>query len=152
MDNTELLARLLTSWTIKTMLNKEEGNFVTVDYEDPISEIIYRRTKYFNVKVPAELGFIISICSNGNPGMAIIMYYTMLESVVKKNGLLPRDGYVIKPMDFSISFPESFPDITNETQRQKFEKLWDDQKDENGRNKVDTHEYWAQLFEEDKNE
>jgi len=146
MDNSELLNKLLVIWHLDSTSDKIPL-FVDDNESDVISKIIHYRTKSFNVKIPLELGYIISVCSNGNPGMAIIIYYTLLKSIVNRKGKIPRDGYIITSIDFSMSFPNSFPDMSIPSQCEKFEKLWDEQKDENGHNKVDTIEYWNRLFE-----
>ena len=143
--NIEYLTKLFAIWCTSDY-KKREPMIVTDDETDFISKIIYKRTEMFNIKIPLELAYIISICSGGNPGFAIIIYYTMLKKIVSITGKIPN-GYIIKPMDFSIAFADSFPDITNPDQNDKFQKLWNEQKDEKGRNKVDRIDYWKQLFE-----
>lgn len=146
MSNPELLSKLLMMWHLSET-NNSDDRFITDNEEDPISKIIYHRTKQFNVKLPVELAYIISICSNGNPGRSIIIYYYLLENIVKRNNkLLPRNGYVITAMDFALTFSESFPDSSIPEQDAKFSKLWDEQKCKEG-NKVDLYGYWNELFE-----
>lgn len=143
--NGELLTKLYLIWNI----NQEVTNtFIDENEKDFISKVIYYRTKEFNLKIPTELGYIISVCSGGNPGMAIIIYYELLKGIIKNNGKFPRDGsYIITPIDFALVFGNSFPNMEIESQQNKFQELWDAQKTEDGRNKVDDPEYWDQLFE-----
>ena len=151
MDNMELLSRLLIMWAFEEKRMNVDPTitfpFVDGNDENVIGKIIYYRTKEFNVKIPSHLGYIIAVCSNGNPGMSIIIYYTLLENIVKRKGKIPKTGYMITSEDFSMTFPAAFPDMSLNDQKNKFENLWDQQKDENGNNKVDTFEYWNKLFE-----
>lgn len=150
MSNAELCSRLLLMWGF----NKMEGGtqkYVTDEEQDLISKIIAKRTEEYGVKVPVELGYIISICSDGNPGMAIILYHNLLQKTFERRGPLPR-GYIPTHEDFSFAYPSSFPLASDEKEREKFEKMWDEQKDEKGNNKVDMRTYWAQFFEEVSNE
>lgn len=145
MSKQEMFSRLLMAWVLET--NSENQQFVTDDEKDAISNIIHHRTKMFNVRIPIECAYIISLCSGGNPGMAIIIYYHFLEMIVERRGAkLPRDGYIISSEDFALSFPTAFPDVENPTQYEKYEKMWDAQKDAKGRNLVDSYDYWDKLF------
>ena len=149
MKDLDLLASLLCIWQLREDMADIDGDcrtYVDDNEADPISKIIWYRTKIFNVKIPTELGYLISVCSHGNPGMAITIYYILLTKIVERRGKLPRDGYAIVAEDFAMAFPMAFPDTNNTEQRERLEKFWDDQKDERGHNKVDTIEYWEQFF------
>ena len=153
--NTEILARLLAVWTCRKFVNTldrskttdaESDIYVTGENDDMISKIIWKRTEKYGLKLPVECAYMISLGSNGNPGIAIIMYYTLLERIVKNLGApIPRN-YIITPEDFSMAFPMSFPDMEDPTQKEEWEKSWDNQKDEAGCNNVDKVEYWDKLF------
>ena len=54
--------------------------------------------------------------------------------------------HIITSEDFANAFPMSFPDMDDPTQKKQWEKAWDNQKDEAGRNNVDKVEYWDKLF------
>lgn len=151
--NTEFFAKMLVAWSCRKFVNKldpskttnESAMYVT-DEEDPISKIIWKRTERYGLKLPLECAYMISIGSGGSPGIAIIMYYTLLERITKNRGTpIPRD-YAITPEDFSMAFPMKFPDMEDPAQKEEWEKAWDNQKDENGHNNVDKVEYWDKLF------
>lgn len=153
--NTELFTKLLIAWGCRKFVNtldrsktaSENNMYISDEEEDVISKIIWKRTERYGLKLPIECAYIISIGSGGNPGIAIIMYYTLLEKIVKNrnNEPLPRD-YIITPDDFSMAFPMKFPDMEDSTQKEGWEKAWDNQKDENGHNNVDKVEYWNKIF------
>lgn len=154
-ENAEFFAKLLVSWGCRTFVNKldpknpdsgDSNVYVTDDEKDMISKIIWKRTEKYGLKLPIECAYILSIGSGGNPGIAIIMYYTLLEKIVKRYGEpLPHD-YIITPDDFSMAFPMAFPDMTDPSQKEEWEKAWDSQKDEHGLNNVDKVAYWDKLF------
>ena len=141
----KLLPQLMFIWMASEQ-GESQRTFVDDNSDDPISKIIYHRTKMFNVKIPEEFGYLISACSNGNPGMAIIIYYTMLKWIVDSKGKLPRDGYTITTDDFGHIYSFVFPDIEQTGMSEMFKRFWNEQKDERGNNKVDTIEYWEQFF------
>lgn len=153
--NTEILTRLLTAWTCRKFVNTldpsktaaaESDVYVTGQDEDMISKIIWKRTEKYGLKLPFECAYMISLGSNGNPGIAIIMYYTLLERIVERRGApIPHD-YIITSEDFANAFPMSFPDMDDPTQKKQWEKAWDNQKNEAGHNNVDKVEYWDKLF------
>lgn len=149
MSNRELLANLFIIWGMHDISNDKKQTFIEDDEDDMISKIIHYRTKQFNVKIPTELGYIISLCSAGNPGIAIIMYHNLLSKIVESKGKLPRNGYVITTDDFARVYSTSFPDTSLPQHKATFEKMWDEQKDERGNNKVDSFEFWNQLFVEE---
>lgn len=151
-DNEELLANLLIAWNMneiyKNKLNiPHKLNFIDHNVKDPICNIINNYTKKFNIKIPIELGYIISICSNFNPDIGIMIYYNLLENIVKRNGKLPRDGYIITSEDFTLTFPDEFPNVAKSNQNEIFNKLWNEQKCDNGDNEVYSYSYWDKLFE-----
>lgn len=143
MSTNEILTRLFIAWGLTPL---EKQTFIDESEKDFISQIIYRRTMSFDIKLPTDLAYIISLCSMGNPGIAIVMYHNILKGIKDTNGPIPK-GYVITISDFSRTYGSSFPNTEISTEREKMEKLWDAQKDERGNNKVDTIEYWSDLFE-----
>lgn len=139
----DLCAYITALW----VANKNPDYIDESEKDDMISKIIYLRTAKYDVKIRRELGLLISLCSNGNPGMAIIIYYHFLDKISKSHGLLPH-GYEITTKDFIEVYGDAFPCMEDPKQEAFFKDLWDKQKDEKGNNNVDKMSYWDKLFVE----
>lgn len=149
MDTTEICSRLLMAWCFREVEATQKNQpmeCITIETEDPICRILAHRIKCFDVKIPMELGLLISLCSHGNPGMSIMMLYMVIEMTAGRyKGKVPA-GYTIKAEDYSLTFTTFFPDTNNPIAQKKLEQRWDGQKDERGNNKVDTFEYWEKFL------
>lgn len=147
MSASELCSRLLIMWGLNEMTPGSQ-KYITNNEDEFISKIIFKRTEAYDIKIPLELGYIIAMCSGGNPGKAIIIYYNILDTIFKNRGAIPY-GYEITPSDFSLAYPMSFPLSIIPEEDKKLEEMWDGQKDERGDNMVDKISYWDKLFKEE---
>lgn len=143
----ELQSKLLITLGWKQMSgDTSEATYVDETEEDMVSKIIWKRTAAYDIKLPTELAYIISLGADGNPGIGIIMYYTFLERYVKRGGFKIPRGHVLTALDFGLAFSDKFPDATTVAGKAYWEDKWDRQKDEKGQNKVDFPSYWDELF------
>ena len=149
MSTAEICSRLLMSWCLReaeTAMNGTKMECITTETEDPICRILAARVQMFDVNIPMEMGLLISLCSHGNPGMAITQLFMVTELTAGKHkGKIPA-GYTFQTEDYSLTFTSFFPDINNPIANKKLLERWDGQKDERGINKVDTFDYWDKLL------
>lgn len=145
MNDTELCARILVSWQLTTM-NTNTAMNLNDDYNSQsfTARVLRKKIEVFKIpiKVPDYLIMLIEMCTGGNPGVSQLM----LKEIMSRVPNLQPD-YEITPMDFSLTYPSSFPIMSeNPKWEEHFSKMWDAQKDENGQNKCDTRDWWMEVF------
>ena len=133
MKDEEILSRMLIYWS----LNREVKYDPEFEKECFIARVLRRKLEAFNIdlKVPDPLCGIIMICTGSNPGVSQLMLKEIMTCNKKYSGELT-------PLDFSRTYPTSFPLMSKRKWEEHFEKEWDAQKDENGDNLCDTPDWW----------
>lgn len=114
----------------------------------PIMKILDARINWVNeslqsaILIDPYLFLYLSVASNENPGIAIIMLYTILQK-------LKEHGHDINGARIDVNdLVEIYPDhLIGDNDKDIWDKLWDQQKDENGRNQVDQLDYWKLLLD-----
>lgn len=116
--------------------------------DDQICEIISKRLEVFKIDViiPAEFLLIISICSNGTPGIALMMTRELLTNIRPLH-----HGQTITSDQFVSVFPDTFPTVLIPEVYRKYDGMWDNQKRcpdkvNHTDNMIDTASYWQEVF------
>lgn len=140
MDILDLCARVLASLSLSS---EEENMIIDDEYNNRsfIARMIRKKMEVFDVpvQIPDKILMLIELCTDSNPGYSQVM----LKEIIGKNAV--RDK-VLSGVDFAMAYPMAFP-ILEKGFSDYFEKLWDAQKDELGRNRCDTVEWWTECFE-----
>ena len=99
------------------------------------------------VYIPDHVYLLIDLMSNG-PGCALAMLHHLLETMSKHYDKIPiGDDYtIVTPAIFMDAFNVFYNCNYIKADEEKWLKIWDAQKDENGLNKVDDISYWKELF------
>lgn len=125
------------------------GNYKLDESEyTPIMKILDARINWVNeslqsaILIDPYLFLYLSVASNENPGIAIIMLYTILQK-------LKEHGHDINGARIDVNdLVEIYPDhLIGDNDKDIWDKLWDQQKDENGHNQVDQLDYWKLLLD-----
>ena len=156
--NRDLASKLLMSYMVKKLYGTVNES-QKLDYDSnevPIlSKIIYKRMEALShatnidsmiINIPDEFYLILSVMANG-PGCALIMLHKLIESAAKLNGGKLKPGYTMDETAFIEAFPVFYDTSESDVDRKFWEDIWDSQKDENGKNKVDQVSYWMELFD-----
>ena len=90
---------------------------------------------------------LISLMSGGVPGIGINMLYCMFKTAADRsqNKVIPI-GHYINAEDFSYAFSKFYQCGENPEDDLFWEKRWDEQKTEKGKNQVDDYLCWKRLF------
>ena len=80
--------------------------------------------------VTDSLAFWVLVLAEGNPGNAVLWAYT-LKCLFQQKG-----KPILALVDWVEVFPNGIPT------KEAYEELWSSQKDERGRNRLDTKEAW----------
>lgn len=125
------------------------GNYKLVESEyTPIMKILNARINWVNeslqsaILIDPYLFLFLSVASNENPGIAIIMLYTILQKL-KEHGH-DINGTMIGVYDLAEIYPDH---LIGDNDKDIWDKLWDQQKDENRHNRVDQLDYWKLLLD-----
>lgn len=148
-DDLELVSKIFIMWNMdKEPYDKEKVERVCKGM--PIPEVIMQKMELVGLKLKLNQYFLmfLDICSRNSPGAAQVMLKDLLEDIAcdKK---LPRD-YEINPNDIMLWKPDRFPLLrVYKDEEEYYHNKWLEQKLDDGTNKVDTYEYWLELFEEE---
>jgi len=146
-EKKELCSKALMMWFIEEDKGKDmrEHNPEVADMF--ISKVLLKKFEVFEIDIvlPDMLLLILDLCVEGNPGQVQIVLKDLLESIVKRNGKIPK-GYIIKSEDVGFAFPMDFPILAIPELNKKYEQKWDAQKS-GGRNLCDTPEWWLEVME-----
>ena len=111
--------------------------------DDFITQVLRKRLKAFgiNIKIPVWLGVVISVCTESNPGLSLIIFKDFLTSVNNNrfNGEGINEDYEFTFLDFILAF-KTFP-VDIEYYSDKYDKQKVDEY-----NLCDTFDYWAECF------
>ena len=111
--------------------------------DDFITQVLRKRLKALgiNIKIPVWLGVVISVCTESNPGLSLIIFKDFLTSVNNNrfNGEGINEDYEFTFLDFILAF-KTFP-VDIEYYSDKYDKQKVD-----GCNLCDTFDYWAECF------
>ena len=114
--------------------------------ESFISKVINARLKYagINVKVSRIVIDCITKYTNSNPGYSLVMLGDILYHISRTK--FDNDDYRI-PNGYTITLGDLLDTWPSEEyiSKHKLEEMWDNQKLEDGANKVDTIEYWQRC-------
>ena len=90
---------------------------------------------------------LISLMSGGVPGIGINMLYCLFKTAADRspNKVIPI-GHYINAEDFSYAFSKFYQCGENPEDDLFWEKQWDAQKTEKGKNQVDDYLCWKYLF------
>lgn len=160
--NRDLASKLLISYMMKKLTNSQD-QYQQVDFDSEevpiLSKIIYKRMEALSkavgvdgmiINIPDEFYLIIEVMADG-PGCALVMLYKLIESAVKLNGGKLRPGYTMDESSLVDAFPIFYDTLNFPKEKELWNNIWDSQKDEKGRNKVDQVEYWIELFDLEEN-
>lgn len=146
MESTDHSKMLVEAYVIGCLRG---GNYKLEESEyTPIMKILDARINWVNeslqsaILIDPYLFLYLSVASNGNPGIAIIMLYTILQK-------LKEHGHDINGTRIDVNdLVEIYPDrLIGDNDKDIWDKLWDQQKDENGHNQVDQLDYWKLLLD-----
>lgn len=128
---------------------------------DPMYRIVKSRAEAVRKFLAAERGMaeedvftvnpynylLISMMSGGVPGIGINMLYHLFKTVADRNPnkVIPI-GHYIDAEDFSYAFPKFYQCGEVPEDDLFWEKRWDEQKTEKGKNQVDDYLCWKRLF------
>ena len=145
-EKKELCSNAFISWMV---VEKHDRNMAIHDKDIEelfTSKIILKKFEAFgiNIVLPDMLLLILNICVNGNPGQFQLVLKDLLNDIKKRKGPIPS-GYIITSMDFSFCFMTEFPIIEISHINDKYEKLWDTQKQKD-LNLYDTVEWWKEVM------
>lgn len=144
----DLCGQILATWII----TNGEKDFTKHD-EDIIKEfipsILLKKFKVFNIDIvlPDELLILLTLCSDGNPGLVQAILMDLLESIKDKNGPIPK-GYIITAYDFAFAFPMKFPIIKDKEIYNKYLEKFDREIKTPDGNLCDTPEWWLKVMED----
>ena len=157
-SNRDFASKLLMSYMVKKLYGTANES-QKLDYDSnevPIlSKIAYKRMEALShaanidgmiINISDEFYLILSVMANG-PGCALIMLHKLIESAAKLNGGKLKPGYTMDEAAFIETFPIFYDTSESDVDRKLWEDIWDSQKDENGKNKVDQVSYWTELFD-----
>ena len=104
------------------------------------------------VIAPTELIICLCIMSDWSPGIIQVMFKKILDDIKNAYGHLIKVPYKITTNDFARTFYE-FDAVDQELPEEEWSdftkywiSVWNQQKTEYGRNKVDFMEYWIEPF------
>lgn len=156
--NRDLASKLFISYMMKK-LSGTVNESQKLDYDSnevPIlSKIAYKRMEALSraanidgmiINIPDEFYLILSVMANG-PGCVLIMLHKLIESAVRLNEGKLKPGYTMDETAFIETFPIFYDTSESDVDRKFWEDIWDSQKDEKGKNKVDQVSYWTELFD-----
>ena len=152
-EKQELCLQILFSW-IEMERSKKDMNIHDKEWEDLFtSRMILKKFEVFGIDIilPDMLLLILNICVNNNPGQFQVVLKDLLCDIKSRKGPIPK-RYVITANDFTMCFPFEFPIIESPVVNEKYEKLWDAQKNLNAGvlendNLCDTPEWWKEVME-----
>lgn len=147
----ELCGTMLMSWLMNGEKNDESFHNELLE-KSFVSKILLKKFDTFgiDIKLPDELLFLLSLCSNENPGLVQVILMDLLKNIKSAQGPIPK-GYKITASDFANAFPMEFPIIENEKIYNKYVEKFDAIKiiDDNGCpvNLCDTKEWWMRVMQ-----
>lgn len=140
----EGVAKIFTVWSMQAAAGQEPTGDKEIA-ELFTTKLIKKKLEAFHLHViiPDMLYLIIYSCATTPADAQLILTQVLdasLESIGR--GFIPY-GYVVTPQDFAKAFPMKFPVIEEDPKiKEYFDKLWDEQKDDQGNNTIDTQEFW----------
>lgn len=150
----ELCSTVFFGWILaeKNNLSATKGN---KDVEELFtSQMILKKFKAFDIdiEIPDMLLLILHLCVNGNPGQFQVVLKDLLLDIKEKHGKPIPSGYAITVADFIRCFMMDFPIIEIPRMNEKYEAMWDAQKNYNAGylesdNLCDTPEWWKEVME-----
>lgn len=158
----EIVGMFFITWGMKEQENPDY--YRNIEHEPEIenlitSSIILDRIYRFDLNfiVPDPLLTIIYFCSEGNPGLAQMMFKDLFDSIRTKKNFKSDEEYLIKTEDFIDLWRNSFPYMEYESVAKKYLDMWDEQKNpnyvryENKENLCDTKDWWSYKEKEMRN-
>lgn len=151
----ELITKCFVQWTFNGI--RSNGN---ADIPDEmisyVAKIIRARMSWVgscimqdptSIKMDNFGYLIIDLMSGSNPGIALVMQYYLLEELAKQRGGKLKLPLNITAIDFANIFPIFYQCGESKEHEDMWIKIWDRQKTDNGKNKVDGIKYWMELFD-----
>lgn len=150
-EKKELCSKALIAWFATEAKGEVVGDKDIADMF--ISKMLRKKFEVFdiNIVLPDMLLLILSICTDGNPGVTQVLVKEILESIKSHKGPIPS-GYVIDSMDFSLCYPMEFPILDAPGMYDKYLEIWDGQKYQTQfglNNKCDTVEWWKEVMKDE---
>ena len=144
-EKLDAVARMFIIWNLieaDPNLKSETGSARYLEVSS-LAKILTKKMEVFQIpiKIPTEALVVIELCAEGNPGIAQLM----LKQLIGKDRA-PETS--ITPTDFVREYQAAFPIVEQDNEwNHKFYKLWEAQKDPEGKNLCDTREWWMECFE-----
>ena len=150
-EKEELCSKAFLAWMVQ-----EDNNNVSIGDEEIsemfTSKVILKKFEVFDIDIvlPDMLLFILTICTECNPGQFQVVLKDLLNSIKRFKGPI-KPGYIITTEDFSFCFMISFPIMEIPKINKKYEELWDGQKKPkkhnlDSDNLCDTPEWWKEVM------
>jgi hypothetical protein len=158
-DMLQMVSLVFKTWIMKDAEHdygpREEDSYHTKMYDEDellshmfAARVLLKKLQYLNIDVwiPKDCLVILELCCNSSPGMIQLMTHRLLASMKANKKDDYRKGCHINSTDFLMAFPDEFPLMSYYPDVEKFyNDEWDNQKTEDGSNKVDTMEWWADV-------
>lgn len=158
MENTavKLMSKIFARWTLSDIVSDNQNPHFPEEMIPHVAKIVRARMSWVGSRIMRDPTFIkmddagylvIDLMSGSNPGIALAMQHHMLNELAKQKGGKLTAPVTITSFDFANIFPVFYQCGESKEHEDMWIKIWDEQKTEDGKNKVDDIRYWMELFD-----
>lgn len=150
------VARIMTVWV--SQYNRNSNADVFRDHMEDIKHTTVYAAVHskmnmagMDIIIPDALILLFLTLTRGNPGQSLMLLKEILDNIVKRSGHKIRPGYLIAPMDASITWGDRWPFTYIPEIDEKYHKMWLAQKRPreglNSDNQCDSPQFWREVYE-----